>query len=126
MRSIFSLAWIRSKQPRKQRKYRHNAPLHIKKKFLSVNFTKELREKYNKRNLTVIKGDKVKIMSGQFKGKEGLVEKVDVRNIKILVQGAEMIKKDGSKVNYPISPSNLMITELKLDDKKRKASLERK
>ena len=126
MRSIFSLAWIRSKQPRKQRKYRHNAPLHIKKKFLSVNFTKELREKYNKRNLTVIKGDKVKIMRGQFKGKEGLVEKVDVRNIKILVQGAEMIKKDGSKVNYPISPSNLMITELKLDDKKRKASLERK
>ncbi len=126
MKSIFSLSWIRSKQPRKQRKYRHNAPLHIKKKFLSVNFTKELREKYNKRNLTVIKGDKVKIMRGQFKGKEGIVEKVDVRNIKILVQGAEMIKKDGSKVNYPISPSNLMITELKLDDEKRKASLARK
>ena len=126
MKSIFSLSWIRSKQPRKQRKYRHNAPLHIKKKFLSVNFTKELREKYNKRNLTVIKGDKVKIMRGQFKGKEGIVEKVDVRNIKILVQGAEMIKKDGSKVNYPISPSNLMITELKLDDEKRKPSLARK
>ena len=48
MKSIFSLSWIRSKQPRKQRKYRHNAPLHIKKKFISVNFTKELREKYTK------------------------------------------------------------------------------
>lgn len=126
MKSIFSISWIRSKQPRKQRKYRHNAPLHIKKKFLSVNFSKELREKYNKRNLTVIKGDKVKIVRGQFKGKSGLVERVDVRNIKVLVNGAEIIKKDGSKVNYPISPSNLMITELKLDDKKRKASLERK
>ena len=126
MKSIFSLSWIRSKQPRKQRKYRHNAPLHIKKKFISVNFTKELREKYSKRNLPVIKGDKVKIMRGQFKGKIGLVEKVDMRNIKILVQGAENIKKDGSKTSYPISPSNLMITELKLEDKKRKASLERK
>ncbi len=65
-------------------------------------------------------------MRGQFKGKTGLIEKVDMRNIKILVQGAENIKKDGSKVGYPISPSNLMITELKLEDKKRKASLERK
>jgi large subunit ribosomal protein L24 len=126
MKSIFSISWIRSKQPRKQRKYRHNAPLHIKKKFISVNFAKELREKYTKRNFPVIKGDKVKIMRGQFKGKSGLVERVDMRNIKILVQGAENIKKDGSKVGYPISPSNLMIIELKLDDKKRKASLERK
>ena len=126
MKSIFSISWIRSKQPRKQRKYRYNAPLHIKKKFISANFTKELREKYSKRNFPIVKGDKVKIMRGQFKGKIGLVEKVDMRNIKIIVQGAENIKKDGSKVGYPISPSNLMITELKLDDKKRKASLERK
>jgi len=65
-------------------------------------------------------------MRGQFKGKTGLVEKVDMRNIKIHVNGAENIKKDGSKAAYPISPSNLMITELKLEDKKRKASLERK
>ena len=126
MKSIFSTTWIRSKQPRKQRKYRHNAPEHVKKKFVSVNLSKELREKHGKRNLSIVKGDKVKIMRGQFKGKSGEVEKENMKNLKITVQGIENIKKDGTKVNYPLDPSNLMITDLKLDDKKRKASLERK
>ncbi len=126
MKSIFSKAWIGSKQPRKQRKYRYNAPEHIKKKFVSANLSKELREKHGKRNFPLVKGDKVKVTRGQFKGKEGEVEKVDMKNVKIIVQGIENIKKDGTKVNYPIDPSNLMITDLKLDDKKRKASLDRK
>lgn len=126
MKSIFSKLWIRSKQPRKQRKYRYNAPEHIKKKFVSANLSKELREKYNKRNFPLVKGDKVKVMRGQFKGKAGEVEKVDMSKLKIIIQGIENIKKDGTKVNYPIDPSNIMITDLKLDDKKRKASLDRK
>lgn len=126
MKSIFSKSWISSKQPRKQRKYRYNAPEHIKRKFVSVNLSKELREKYAKRNFPLIKGDKVKIMRGQFKGKIGETERIDMKNLKIIIQGMENIKKDGTKVSYPIDPSNLMITDLKLDDKKRKASLERK
>ncbi|MCD4759871.1 50S ribosomal protein L24 [archaeon] len=126
MKSIFSTSWKSSKQPRKQRKYRHNAPAHIKKKFVSVNLSKELREKHAKRNVPVVKGDKVKVLRGQYKGKTGEVERVDLRNIKIIVQGVENIKKDGTKVPYPLDPSNLMITELKIDDKKRKASIERK
>jgi large subunit ribosomal protein L24 len=126
MKSIFSKSWIKSIQPRKQRKYRYNAPAHIKKKFVSVNLSKELRTLHGKRNFPLVKGDKVKVMSGQFKGKAGEVERVDMRNIKIRVQGIENIKKDGTKVSYPVDPSNLMITYLKLDDKQRKASLERK
>ena len=35
-----------------------------------------------------------------------------------------MIKKDGSKVQYGINASNLIITDLNLSDKKRKAKLE--
>ncbi|MBU2406429.1 MAG: 60S ribosomal protein L26, partial [Nanoarchaeota archaeon] len=38
----------------------------------------------------------------------------------------ENIRKDGTKAFYPIHPSNLMITELFLEDKKRKDALERK
>jgi len=34
MKKIFSTHWKASKQPRKQRKYRAKAPLHIKRKFL--------------------------------------------------------------------------------------------
>jgi large subunit ribosomal protein L24 len=126
MRSQFSTYWKRSKQPRKQRKYRYNAPLHIRRKLMSVHLSKELRQKHNKRNVPVIKGDTVKILRGQFKGKTGKVSKVDYQNLRIYVEGVEIIKKDGNKVLFPINPSNLTITTLKLEDKKRIASLERK
>ncbi len=126
MKQIFSKLWKSSKQPRKQRKYRYNAPLHLKRKFISVNLSKELREKYGKRNVKVRVEDTVKIMTGQFKKKTGKVSKVDMKKLKIYVEGAENIKRDGSKVLYPIDPSNLMITNLILTDVKRKESLERK
>ena len=42
MKKIFSKHWKSSKQPRKQRKYRAKAPLHIKRKLLNVNLSKEL------------------------------------------------------------------------------------
>jgi large subunit ribosomal protein L24 len=126
MKSTFSSTWKGSKQPRKQRKYRYNAPAHIKKKFVSVTLSKELRTKYKKRNVTVVKGDKVKVLRGQYKGKIGEVERVDMRNTKIIIQGVENTRKDGTKTPYPTNPSNLMITELKIEDKKRKASIEGK
>ena len=126
MKSIFSTSWKSSKQPRKQRKYVYNAPNHIKKKLGSTNLSKELRKKYNKRNIPIRKGDKVKILRGQFKGKVGEITKVDLKNIKVNIDKIELLKKDGNKVPYPITPSNLMITELKLEDKKRKKLLERK
>ncbi|MCD6275005.1 MAG: 50S ribosomal protein L24, partial [Candidatus Aenigmarchaeota archaeon] len=51
MKQLFSKSWVKSKQPRKQRKYRHNAPKHIRQKFMHANLSKELREKYNRRSL---------------------------------------------------------------------------
>ena len=50
MKRKFSKSWKSSKQPRKQRKYSANAPLHLKRKLLSVNLSKELRKKYGKRS----------------------------------------------------------------------------
>jgi large subunit ribosomal protein L24 len=126
MKSTFSISWKSSKQPRKQRKYVFNAPHHIKKKLVSTNLSKELREKHNKRNVPIRKGDKVKILRGQFKGKTGEITKVDLKNLKVNIEKIELLKKDGNRVAYPIRPSNLMIIELKLDDKKRKKLLERK
>jgi large subunit ribosomal protein L24 len=120
----FSIIFRRSKQPRKQRAYRYNAPLHIKQKFVRAHLSKELREKHNKRNVGLRKGDKVKIMRGQFKGKIGSVERIDLKKSKAIINGIELVKKDGSKTVYPIHVSNLMITELNLDDKIRKIKLE--
>ena len=122
----FSKHWKESKQPRKQRKYRYNAPLHIKQKMISAHLSLDLRKKYGKRSIGVRKGDKVKIMSGQFKGKIGKITDVNLKNLKLKIEGVQLIKKDGSKVDYPIDPSNVQILELNLDDKKRQKTLARK
>jgi large subunit ribosomal protein L24 len=121
---LWSKSWISSKKPKKQRKYRFNAPLHVKKNFLSVNLSKALRQKYGTRNLSVRKGDKVKIVRGQHRKKEGKVIKVFRKYQKIHVEGIDNNKKDGSKTPVSIQPSNVMILTLDLEDKKRKAKIE--
>ena len=119
MKSAFSIKWLSSTQPRKQKKFRENAPLHIKGEFLAAHLSKELAKKYNMRSVRVRKGDKVIILRGQFKGKTGLIENVDTARERIYVAGAETEKKDGAKVGYPIHPSNVIITTLVTDDKLR-------
>ncbi len=126
MKRKFSKTWNRSKQPRKQRKYRYNAPLNIKSKFLGCHLSKALREKYKKRSVVVRNGDSIKVLRGQFKGKTGKIDKVDIKKCKVYITGIEVSKKDGTKALYPIHPSNIVINELNLEDKHRKKILERR
>ena len=115
----FSLSWKASSKPKKQRKYKANAPLHLKRKLLSCNLSKELRKKYLIRNVPVRKGDTVKILRGKFKKKEGKVTEVFLKLSKIVVEGIQVKKQDGSKANIKLQPSNVQIINLNLDDKKR-------
>ena len=126
MKRKFSTSWKKNRKPRKQRKYRHNAPLHIKQKFVRVHLSKELRKKYGKRSIGLRKGDKVKVMKGQFKKHTDKVDVVDLKRGKVYVVGIEVAKKDGTKTTHPIEPSNLMITELIIDDKMREKKLNTK
>lgn len=119
MKKAYSTSWVSSQQTRKQRKYRYNAPLHVRSKFLHVHLDASLRKKYGKRSLRIRKGDSVKILRGQYKGKIGKVDRVSVAYSKVYIQGIDKVKKDGSKSFVPIEPSNIMITELDLSDKKR-------
>jgi len=125
MKKIFSKHWKASKQPRKQRKYRARAPLHIKRKFLSANLSKELRKKYQRRSFPLRKGDTVKIMRGSFKRKTGKIGSVDLRRTRVSIEGIQRGKKDGTKVNVFFKASNLQIQELNLEDKKRIKSIGR-
>ena len=122
----FSKHWKSSKQKRKQRKFRFNAPLHIKRKFLSVKLSKELKIKYKKRNIVLKKGDKVKILRGGFRKQTGKVLKVNPKNSTVFVENMQNIRKDGTKNFYPIQASNLMLLELNMEDKERKKVLEKK
>jgi len=123
MKKKFSRKWNRSIKPNKQRKYRFNAPLHIKGKFLNAHLSVELRKKYSRRAIRLRKGDKINVMNGRFRKEEGRVEKVDLKKSRIYVDKIKITKKDGTKTSYPLNPSNVMIIELNLDDKKRIAKL---
>jgi large subunit ribosomal protein L24 len=115
-----------SKQPRKQRKFLHKAPLHVRHKLMSVALSKELRKQYGKRSIPVKKGDTVQIMRGDFSDHEGKVEKVDLKNYRVLVEGASVQKPDGNQVYHSIHPSKLKIVELDLEDDERNEIIERK
>jgi len=119
MIKAFSNSWNASKLPRKQRKYRYNAPLHLQGKFMKATLSKELREKYNRRNIRIRVGDKIKILRGQYKGKTDKIERINMKDSNIFVEKIEIQKKDGSKAKWPINPTNIMITELNTEDKKR-------
>ena len=123
MKNKFSKGWKASTQPRKQRKYLANAPLHLRRKQLTAHLSESLRNQYGKRSLLVKTGDKVKIMRGNFKGREGEVQDVSYKDYKIHISGASYSKNEGATSYYPIDPSNVMITDLNLSDSKRKNKL---
>ena len=115
----FSKKWKSSGKPRKQVKYRANAPLHMRHKFLNAKLSKDASKKYGIKRIAVRKGDKVKILRGQFNGKIGKINRVDMLNTKIYIDGIERTKTEGSKSFYPIHPSNVLIVEMSMDDKRR-------
>jgi large subunit ribosomal protein L24 len=116
---------MKTKQPRKQRKRLYNLPLHKRGKQLSARLSDELRKTTKKRNLPIVKGDKVRIMRGKNTGKEGKVNMVDLKHYKIGVEGVAVKKPNGKEKPIPIHASNVMITELKMTDEKRKKAIGR-
>jgi large subunit ribosomal protein L24 len=125
MKKDWSRKWVSSVQPRKQRKYAINAPLHAKRKMVSASLAPELRERFGRRSIVIRKGDEVRILRGDMKGKTGVVEKVNIRKGTVHIDGIKRKKVDGSEVPIPIVPSNMQITKLILDDKRRQAVLVR-
>jgi large subunit ribosomal protein L24 len=125
MKKDWSPKWVGSSQPRKQRKYRYNAPLHIRRKFVSAHLSRELRERYGKRSVPLRKGDEVVVMKGGFRGFTGNIDRIDMSESKVFIDGVKRKKVDGSEIPVPIDPSNVMITKLTLEDKMRQAVFER-
>jgi len=119
MKQLFSKLWKGSKQPRKQRKFIHNSPIHVKRKFLSATLNKELRKKYQTRNVEVRKGDEVKVMRGKFKKRTGKIASVDSKKIRVSIEGLQTSKKDGTKIPAWLHPSKIKIIALENSDKRR-------
>ncbi len=114
------------KNPRKQRKFLHNAPAHLRHKLMAAPLSKELVASKGAKTLPVRKGDTIRIMRGDHVGFEGKVSRIDLKRYRIFVEGLTREKVDGTNIFVAVHPSKVMIKGLNLDDKWRKAILERK
>jgi large subunit ribosomal protein L24 len=117
---------IKVKNPRKQRKRLYNAPAHRRHKLMAAPIVKEQAEKQGAKTLPVRKGDTICIQRGDNKGFEGKISRVDRKNYRIYVEGLTREKVDGTNIFLSVHPSKVMIKTLNLNDKKRKAVIERK
>jgi len=107
--------WRSSTQPRKQRKWRFNAPLHAKHKLISAHLSEDLRKSIKKRSLPLRKGDEVVVMRGNFKKKSGKVSKIDLSESKVYIEGIKRKKVSGQEVEVAFDPSNLLIKKITED-----------
>lgn len=114
-----------TRKPKKQRKRLYTAPWHRRHKLLHARLAPELVEKHGIRKMPVRKGDTVLVFRGAFRDSEGTVQGVDMKNVRLQIENITIDKVDGSAVPFPIPPSCVMITKLKMD-KTRQAIIDRK
>lgn len=109
----------KTKKPTKQRKKLYQGALHTKRKLLVAPLDKKLREQIGRKSIAIRKGDTVKILIGSQKGKSGKVEKVDYSKAKVFVKEIIYKTNKGLEKLLPLTASNLVITDVVLDDIKR-------
>ncbi len=114
------------RNPGKQRKRLFNAPAHIRHKLMGAPLSPELLAQKGIKTMPVRKGDTVRVMRGDHKGFEGKVSRVDLKNYRVYLEGLTREKVDGTAIFVGVHPSKVMIKTLNLDDKRRKAVMERK
>ena len=121
-----------STQPRKQRLARYTAPYHRRHREMSAPIDRGLRERQLARGfmypraMSVRKGDRVLIVRGEGKSKSATkVAKVDRKARKIYVEGFTYFKSDGTELQRPIDPSNVVIINPDWADIRRRKLLTR-
>jgi large subunit ribosomal protein L24 len=115
----WSSEWNSSENPTKQRKYRENAPMHVKDKLISANLSPQLREELGTRSINIRIGDRAKVMRGDDKGSKGIVSKIDREEEKVYINNLDRQRTDGTMREKPFPPSNLQIQALNLEDEER-------
>ncbi len=119
MSEKWSCSWKSSKEAAKQRKYLYNAPLHVKRKFLSANLSKTLRKNVGKKSISLRAGDEVIVKRGSQAGSTSEVTDVFVKKGTVYLKGIVRKKTDGTEAHIPIKPSNVQVISLNLDDPRR-------
>ena len=102
----------------------YRATMQTRSKQIGSALSKDLRKKYGKRSVRVIEGDNVTILRGEFKGVDGKVAKVSTEKSSVAIEGVKKEKTKGDKFDVYIHASNLMVTSLNTEDKRRVSKLE--
>ena len=110
---------MKSSKPRKQRKALYTRAVHKKQNDLAGHLSRELKRELNQRSIPLRKEDKVKIMRGSHKSKEGKIIKVNYTKGFVFVEKIIRKKADGTEVSVPIRASNVMVIGLYRDDNRR-------
>ena len=97
---------------------------HMRNRSIAAHLGDNLRQQYRLRSTRVIKGDTVRVVRGEYSGIEGKVESVDTVTGGLAIEGIQREKVRGGNVKVRIHFSNVMITNMNLDDKYREARLQ--
>ncbi|KAN0047333.1 hypothetical protein ACTA71_001715 [Dictyostelium dimigraforme] len=114
-----------SSSRRKSRKAHFTASSGERRIRMSAALSHDLRTKYNVRSLPIRKDDEVRVVCGDNKNHEGKVVACYRKKYVIHIDKLTVTKTNGNTAQIGVSPSNVILTKLKLD-KDRKALLERK
>jgi len=113
-----------SRQPHKQRTEQREAPLHERHKQVRAPLSTDLREEYGRRNVRVNTGDTVEVLRGDDAGGTGEVTDVDLQDATIAVEDVTVEKGDGEEIPRRLDASNVVVTDLDLDDDRRAERIE--
>jgi large subunit ribosomal protein L24 len=84
----------------------------------------DLKSKYSRNTIRVRPGDSVKLFRGEYSGVEGKIQKVFPGEGRITIEGVTREKIAGGTTPIRIHASNVVVTNLNLDDKLRRTKLE--
>ena len=104
----------------------YKASYQTRSKQLGSALSKDLQKKYGIRSVRVIEGDSITIARGEFKGVDGKVSNVSASKSSVAIEGVKKEKTKGDKFDVYIHTSNLIVTSLNTDDKRRMSKLEGK
>ena len=100
----------------------HHPSLALRSKLMASHLSGDLRKTHHTRSVRIVSGDSVTVLRGEYRSVNGRVDKVEPSR-GVTIGGIKMEKPAGEKLDIYIHPSNLLVTALNLDDKRRAAKM---
>lgn len=108
-----------SKKPDKSRKAQYTRAMHKAIAAVAAHLNEKLAKELGKRSVSVRKNDVVKVMRGEFAGKEGKITSIDRKTGRVYIEKLVKKKSNGQERQVPVHSSNLLVIDVEKTDRKR-------